>query len=373
MTTDARRSNPRDVRRGGTRLLVAGLSAVLVIACSPPVPAPSGAASAPAADAPPVPAASGAPAAAPAPAPPPAPIPVKVAYAAASAGQAGAYVAYETGLFREQGLDVELVYLSGTLTDQAIITGDTPVGFGANVIATHLSGADIIAVAGAITRPTFTLYVRPGINSPQDLRGKTLLANPPGAANTLATLLVLKHFGLEPNRDVSIQPTPGIVEQVAMLSQGLADGAAIAPPGGLQVEAIGMVPLLKIADLGFPFVQNTVGTTRSYARDNPEIVRRVLRGFVAAVALMRRDPETTKTFIGKYTRTEDPKILDETYQAYRDAWGRPDFRVSPEAVRTVLSVLDVPGADTARPEEFVDNRFIDELHASGYVREVGAE
>ena len=311
--------------------------------------------------------------AAPAPAASPQPlIPLKVAYAAASAGQAPAYVGAETGLFREQGLDVELVYLSGTRTDQAIITGDTPIGFGANVIATRLSGADIVAVAGVITRPTFTLYVRPTITSPQDLRGKTMLVNLPGAANTLAGQLALRHFGLEPNRDVGLQPAPGIIEQVAMLEQGLADATVIAPPGGMQVEAIGLVPLLKIADLGFPFVQNTVGTTDSYARDHPDVVSRVLRAYVSAVALMRRDAEITKAFIGKYTRTEDPEILEETYRAYRDVWGRPDFRVPPDAVRTMLTVLDVPGADTARPEEFVNNRFIDELHSSGFIRQSGA-
>jgi hypothetical protein len=39
----------------------------------------------------------------------------------------------------------------------------------------------------------------------------------------------------------------------------------------------------------------------------------------------------------------------------------------------VLRVLDTPGADTARPEEFIDNRFVDELHSSGFVRQVGAD
>jgi cystathionine gamma-lyase len=43
-----------------------------------------------------------------------------------------------------------------------------------------------------------------------------------------------------------------------------------------------------------------------------------------------------------------------------------------ESVRSLLSVLDVPGAATARPEEFIDNRFIDELHQSGFIRQSGA-
>src|SRR5262245_7096276 len=252
---------------------------LLILACAPAAPAAGPTAPVGGAGAPNV-AAAESPAGGPAPAAPPAPLALRIAYAAASAGQAPAYVAQETGLFREQGLDVELLYLSGTRTDQAIITGDTPLGFGANVIATHLSGADIIAVAGVINSPTFTLYVRPNIASPAELRGKTLLATQPGAANTLALHLILRHFGLNPEREVAIQAGPGIVEQVAMLSQGLADGAIIATPGGLKAQELGCVPLLNAGDLGIPFLQNSVGTTRAYAREHPEVVQRVLRAYV---------------------------------------------------------------------------------------------
>ena len=65
-------------------------------------------------------------------------------------------------------------------------------------------------------------------------------------------------------------------------------------------------------------------------------------------------------------------MLAETYRYYREVWGRPDFRVQPEAVQSILQVLDLPGAATAQPADFVDNRFVDALHASGYVRESGA-
>ncbi len=64
-------------------------------------------------------------------------------------------------------------------------------------------------------------------------------------------------------------------------------------------------------------------------------------------------------------------MLDKTYDYYRPLWGRPDFRVRPEAVESILRVTEVPGAESAKPEDFVDNRFIDELHASGYIEHIG--
>lgn len=299
-------------------------------------------------------------------------IPLRVAYPAPAGGMTPAWVAYERGLFREQGLDGELVFLSGTRSDQGVITGDTPIGFGVNVIPGRLSGADLIAIASNTNYLAYTLYTRPGIATPQELRGKTLAGTLPGATNSVATIIVARHFGFEPGRDVFIQPTQGTAEQFALLQQRLADAALLSPPATLKAEESGLVPLANLAELNVPFMSGAVGTTETYARDHPDLVRRALRAYVAAIALARRDPEGTKDLIGKYTQTDDRVLLDETYRYYSPLWGRPDFRIPPEAVASILRALDVPGADTAKPEEFIDNRFVDELHDSGFIRQSGA-
>jgi ABC-type nitrate/sulfonate/bicarbonate transport system substrate-binding protein len=283
-----------------------------------------------------------------------------------------AFVAYERGIFREYGLDGEIVFLSGTRSDQGVMTGDTPIGFGVNVIPGRLSGADLIAIASNTNYMAYLLYTRPGIATPRELRGKTMAGTQPGATNSVATLITARHLGLEPGRDVFIQPTQGVTEQLALLLQGLADAALLSPPASLKADEAGLTSIANLYELNIPFMSGAVGTTESFARDHPDIVRRSLQAYVAAIALARRDPEGTKDLIGKYTQTEDRAILDETYRFYSPLWGRPDFRIPPDAVASILRVLDAPGADTARPEAFIDNRFIDELHSSGFIRQSGA-
>src|SRR5687768_8984836 len=130
--------------RWAPRVALAG--ALLVAACAP------GAAPAPApAAAPPLAAGSAGTAASAQPSPAPARLPLRAAYAARAFGHTPVWLAQEGGFFREQGLDVELIFLAGTLTDQGVITGDTPIGHGANVIPTRLSGADLVAIAGVTT------------------------------------------------------------------------------------------------------------------------------------------------------------------------------------------------------------------------------
>jgi ABC-type nitrate/sulfonate/bicarbonate transport system substrate-binding protein len=349
----------------------------LTAACGPvatPLPAPS-ATAAPAARAQAPAASAPSPAQAPAPAPTnaPAPIPLRVAFAALGTSAAPLWIGYERGLFREQGLDVELAYLSSQRTDQAVITGDPPIGFGANVVATRLSGADIVAVAGVVTQMTHSLFVQPGISSPQELRGKTAVTTQPGAATSLATLIALRHFALEPNRDVAIQPSPGVTEQFAMMTHGQADAALFASGvTTLRAREAGLRQLADLGETGLPFMQTAIAVSQGYAREHAEIVRRFLRGYVAAVARARSDPESAKAVLGQYMQTDDAAILELSYQDYRNIWGRPDFRVHPEAVASILRVLDAPGAATAQATDFIDNRFIDELHSSGFVQQVGA-
>ncbi|HWP28342.1 MAG TPA: ABC transporter substrate-binding protein [Chloroflexota bacterium] len=280
------------------------------------------------------------------------------------------WLAYEQGLFREQGLDVELVFLSSVRTDQGVLTGDTPIGYGTNVVAMRLSGGDLVAIAGVANVLSYTLFAQPGLATPQDLRGKTMVVTQPGASNTLAALITLRHFGLEPHRDVALQPTQGSTEQLAILQQGLADAGLFSPPADAKALELGLVPLADLKALNIPFFLTGIGTTESYSRSHSEVVRRFLRGYVVGVGAARKNAEAAKAVIAKYTQTDDPAIVDASYRYYRDLWARPDFRVPPAAIASVLRVLDVPGAATAKPEDFIDNRFVDELHESGFIRQV---
>src|SRR5919202_606527 len=80
----------------------------------------------------------------------PAPLALRIAYATPEAGMTPLWLAQDHGHLREYGVDAELVFLSSGRTDQGVIAGETPVGFGANVITSRLGGADIVAVAGVV-------------------------------------------------------------------------------------------------------------------------------------------------------------------------------------------------------------------------------
>ena len=80
-------------------------------------------------------------------------------------------------------------------------------------------------------------------------------------------------------------------------------------------------------------------------------------------------PAQAKRSIARYTQTDDPAVLDESYRAYAPNWDALPY--APDAaVRGVLRWLPTEGAATADPARFKDDRFLRDLEASGVVREL---
>jgi hypothetical protein len=75
--------------------------------------------------------------------------------------------------------------------------------------------------------------------------------------------------------------------------------------------------------------------------------------------------------MGKYLQTDDAVLLERTYNAQLPGWERSLY-APPEALRAELEALgaELPAARTARPEQFVDNRFVEELDRAGFFRQL---
>src|SRR5690606_2818337 len=132
---------------------------------------------------------------------------------------AQAIAAYEGGLYKKHGLDVELVeFSSGTDLIKAIVGGqlDTGVLGFTNAASWSSREADLKVVGGA-QHGLHAIVVRgdSGIKTVADLKGKTLASQREGStADTVLRGVVLKDAGLEPG-DVNVL---GVSPQVAVQS-----------------------------------------------------------------------------------------------------------------------------------------------------------
>jgi ABC-type nitrate/sulfonate/bicarbonate transport system substrate-binding protein len=118
-------------------------------------------------------------------------------------------------------------------------------------------------------------------------------------------------------------------------------------------------------------LHNGIAASRRFVRDNPDMARRYVKAQVEAVHLMKTDRKTSVAVLGKYLRqTANKEILERSYElsSTDDKYSRKQYPSLP-GIQTVLDAIadENPKAKSARPEQFVDTRFIKELDDSGYI------
>ena len=102
-------------------------------------------------------------------------IPVRINWTAVTGAQSGMFMAQQEGIFKKNGLDVELLHISSSSRGiQAILAGEIAFSYmdGSNQVQANLKGANIAFVAGATNRQVFSLMAKPEIKRITDLRGK---------------------------------------------------------------------------------------------------------------------------------------------------------------------------------------------------------
>src|ERR1041384_779835 len=87
---------------------------------------------------------------------------IKVGYSSIGVGQSLVWVVKEAGLFRENGLDVQLIFVGSSSTvTQALLAGDIPIAImsGTTAINSQLAGADVVIAASTKKDPAQAFLV----------------------------------------------------------------------------------------------------------------------------------------------------------------------------------------------------------------------
>src|SRR5918994_42458 len=124
--------------------------------------------------------------------------PYLLAYISDSANASPAYwVAKDKGIFKKHGLDIELIYISGSTRGiQSMIAGDVAfVGaVGTSALYGKLAGGDVAIVNSLTNTLTYYIIGKPDIKSPEDIKGRSAAVHIPGTAADFALRLALKRL-----------------------------------------------------------------------------------------------------------------------------------------------------------------------------------
>jgi len=250
-------------------------------------------------------------------------------------------VGVEKGIFGEQlGDKVKLqasTFNAGPAAVEALFSGAVDavyIGPNPTVNAQVKSkGTAIKVISGAASGGVF-FVVKPGINGPEDLKGKKIATPQLGNTQDVALRYWLKQKGLTATKDgggdVKILPQDNSAA-VDGFTTGTIDGAWVPEPFASRLVAAGGKVLVDERDLwpGNRFIITNLVVRTDFLKRHREVVKRLVAGSVAANEFINARPEEAQRAVSDGIARITGKPLDAKLTA--KAWPNIEFTDDPVA------------------------------------------
>jgi len=295
---------------------------------------------------------------------------IRVGYPSLATGFAPSWVTSDKGIWKKQGLDVELVFLrGGSRTVSALIGGSVDFIFGSDLGVTTaiLQGASLTRVGVTTNTLGYSLVTQPNVKTMRDLKGKIIGITPGRDAAYARMVKLLRDNGMDASKDVTFLSVGdgGPAARVAALSAGVIHATMFTPPSDLISERAGMKVLTKI---DVPNVGAGINATAAYLQKNRPMSVRFLKGYMEGIQYLKSHKDESLKIFSRYVRNSDLTIMANLYEEIATRI-EPGLRPRPEAVRALLDLaaLDYPQAQKLTEKDNWDLSLIDEIQRSGFL------
>jgi ABC-type nitrate/sulfonate/bicarbonate transport system substrate-binding protein len=156
-------------------------------------------------------------------------------------------------------------------------------------------------------------------------------------------------------------------ELAAALSKKTVFAAPMSQPMVYLAQQAGMRMIANLAKEEIPFMHIGLTTSRKWIKENRPQAKAFVRAYGRAMHFMHTRKEETRAIFAKYTRINDPAMLDGSIQYGYDFMEKIPL-VKPQAFQVTLDQIakSNPKAKQAKPEQFYDNSLVQELVNEGF-------
>lgn len=300
---------------------------------------------------------------------------VRLAYVGWEVGAAISYVGIDGGIFKQNGIEVEEVFIRDPLSGgvQSLIGADFMVGFGnpLAIIQPMLAGSDVISVCSHVSVEPYGMAVAPSIAKLADLKGKRIGVSELGGRSDLIARVMLRRAGLDPVKDVEVVAAGLAPNRILALSKDLVQGAPLNRQFAAEAKKLG----IKVVDVTeIPTITALLMTTRSFIKRDEDTVRRFVKAYIEAIHYYLTRRAESMAIIKKYFSGSNPAALDAMYEAFA-AQLKPLPAPDNEATQALIDAVSVvdPKSRNLKPGDLYDSHFLDELKAAGFMEKLYAE
>jgi NitT/TauT family transport system substrate-binding protein len=273
-------------------------------------------------------------------------------------------LARDAGIFKKNGLDVELKKIPQKDRHLAIASGDIQCA------ATTVETWVVWNANGVPTTQIFQMdksygadgmVVRGNIQKISELKGKTVAASAPGTAPYFTLAWFLKKNGLSVKDVTVVNLEPAAAAQAFVAGQN--DAAMTYEPYLSTVRSNPQAGKIIATTLDYPMIMDTFGCTPKFLTDNPKAAQALATSYFEALEMIKSDPKKSYEIMGadvkqsgtdfensaKYLRWQD-KAANQKFFAGEHAQFTKEAAALLLELGIIKSVPDLSG--------LVDTRFI---------------
>jgi ABC-type nitrate/sulfonate/bicarbonate transport system substrate-binding protein len=293
------------------------------------------------------------------------PLKLRIAYVAPVGVMAPVWMAAESGAFKAEGLEVELIYIEARSAIAALIAKEVDVIeiSAPGMIPAGLAGADVTMIAGLLNKMIFSFHAQKEIKSAEQLRGKVIGTDRVGTPSDYGSRVALTLLGIKPESEVQLLRIGGSAALWPALQSGQIAGATLSPPQSFKADALGFARLVNTYHL--PYQNVGVVVRKADIEPKFELWARLLRALREAIHRWYDDARLAKEVLSKYTKERDPEMLHKTYEFFTTQAGfNKELVPTDQGIQQILNFLGsttLPSAKDAPPVRFYDTRILNSI------------
>ena len=242
---------------------------------------------------------------------------VRFSVAAPSIAEMPFRIAQTKGFYRDEGLDVEVIFIRGAVGMQALLGGSVDfTSASGSTIAAAVRGIPVKLVFTASAKPQFDMVALKDIRSMADLKGKYVGISSRGGAVDLLTQLMVQKHGLVPNKDVTSLVIGGQEDTVLALRTGRIAAALLTPPRPLMLAREGFNRIGYSGDYMPTYPSGGIGVTDDTIKNKPNELYAFVKASVRGLQFARQNRAEGKKILTDYFAIKDPALADQFFELY---------------------------------------------------------
>ncbi len=276
-------------------------------------------------------------------------------------GIAPLYLGNDAGIFKQQGLNLEMVFIpGGSLSLQALIgrSLDLLLTGGPPVANAYLQGAKIKIIGGVTNLLPYTFVVATGLRTAEQVKGRKIGISRFGSNTDYVVRLALDQLGLSAAQ-VQIIQVGGSQARLVALKSGAIQATVLSPEEAIVAQKMGFSVLLDFIEKGIEFPHVNVVARDDYLETQAQTVRTFMRTYVESVRYYKTHRGEAVKKIMELSKLPERQMAETVYEGSLRATP-DDGKPTVKGMEVVLDSLakENPKAKSLTVQQLLDLRFL---------------